>query len=82
MAKPTQKSPEVEAKINAFSGSNRQESIRSNTCAWCSGPAAVFSDSLSRKEYTISGMCQACQEKAYPSDEEDEAEAFDGELDF
>lgn len=35
------------------------------------GSATVFTDDLSRKEYSISGMCQACQDVIFaePDDE-------------
>lgn len=67
MAEPTKKSPEMEALIDAFnpSGRKRVDSVQANTCAWCGGPAATFRDELSRREYTISGFCQSCQDKTF-----------------
>jgi hypothetical protein len=34
-------------------------------CATCGGEALVFRDVLSLKEYTISRMCQTCQDKIF-----------------
>ena len=39
---------------------------RSNkTCVICGGAADKFKDALSAKEYTISGMCQTCQDRMF-----------------
>ena len=59
--KPTNKSPMVDAFISSFMGKDRKETIESSKCMTCSGPATYFKDELSRREYTISGMCQDCQ---------------------
>jgi hypothetical protein len=34
-------------------------------CVTCGEPAGEFKDDVSRKEYTISGMCQACQDQTF-----------------
>lgn len=43
--------------------------IKSRVCALCTPIKFVtfddFRDDLSRKEYTISGMCQQCQDKVF-----------------
>lgn len=41
-------------------------------CPTCGQPIGPFRDKLSEKEYGISGMCQACQDKVFnpPEDEE------------
>ena len=41
------------------------------TCVTCSKPVGPFKDSLSSKEYRISGMCQACQDSVFESEEEE-----------
>ena len=41
---------------------SRQESIENNVCVDCGDLADKFHDQLSRKEYTISGLCQSCQD--------------------
>lgn len=67
MAEPTKKHPEMEKLIDATnpSGRKRVGSIRGNICAWCGKPATEFRDELSRKEYTISGFCQECQDETF-----------------
>jgi len=67
MAKPTQKAPEIENLADALnpSGRKRVDSIKADVCSWCGKPANEFRDSLSRREYTISGFCQECQDKTF-----------------
>ena len=67
MATPTKKNPELEKLIDTLnpSGRKRTESIEGNFCFICGGDANTFRDALSKKEYTISGMCQACQDKIF-----------------
>lgn len=40
---------------------------RKGLCAWCAVPVRVadFRDWLSRKEYTISKLCQKCQDNVF-----------------
>lgn len=69
MVKPTSKAPEIEEFLDNVGkemfGRTRSESIASNTCATCGGEAKEFCDELSQKEYSISGMCQKCQDEVY-----------------
>ncbi len=67
MAEPTKKSDEMEAFLKAMNPANRdrRESIRANICNWCGDPATFFVNDISRREYTISGMCQQCQDKSF-----------------
>lgn len=67
MAEPTKKAPEIERLIDATnpSGRKRVDSIKQDICSWCGKPATEFKDALSRKEYTISGFCQECQDKTF-----------------
>jgi len=67
MAEPTGKSQGMEDLIDALnpSGRKRVDSIKADVCSWCGCPATVFKDELSRKEYTISGFCQKCQDKTF-----------------
>lgn len=67
MAEPSKKSSEMESLIDAFnpSGRKRVDSIKSDVCSWCGVPATEFKDALSRKEYSISGYCQKCQDKTF-----------------
>ena len=57
---PTTKSRSIEDLLNQLS--NRTDKIHASACVSCDTPNVIFSDELSEKEYTISGMCQACQD--------------------
>lgn len=69
MATPTEKSPALEELMDSLnpSGRKRVDSIKANICVSCGKHVAwnEFKDELSRKEYTISGLCQACQDKVF-----------------
>lgn len=65
MAIPSKKSPGIEQTLTDLFGVDRRTSIITDTCALCKQPAVEFRDSLSEKEYSISGMCQACQDKIF-----------------
>ena len=66
MAKPTNKTDEVEALLDEFIQGSRRETIRADVCIprpiGCGQPALEFTDALSHKEYRISGLCQVCQD--------------------
>ena len=63
MAEPTKKSEAIEHLLRALNGGvDRRTVIDADLCAFCAQPATEFTDELSRKEYTISGMCQTCQD--------------------
>lgn len=66
--KPTTKSKEMNAFLDTILPHGREESIRSNVCAWCGKYVEGFKDALSVKEYRISGFCQACQDNAFKED--------------
>ena len=67
MAKPTKKAPEIESLIDSLNPYGRKwaESIKSDICTWCGKSATAFRDTVSRREYTISGFCQECQDKTF-----------------
>ena len=70
---PTKKSEGMEALIDSLnpSGKTRRGSITSGTCSMCGNPTGEFRDALSRKEYTISGWCQKCQDKMFKPEEDE-----------
>ena len=39
--------------------------ISKRECSWCDKPDFKFRDTLSRKEYGISAMCQTCQDEVF-----------------
>jgi hypothetical protein len=70
MAEATPKAYGIDAAIGRLIGKDRVETIADNKCMLCNGPAHQFRDELSKKEYTISGMCQGCQDKAFGGDDD------------
>jgi hypothetical protein len=44
---------------------SRIESVTEDKCISCGGKSSVFRDDLSRKEFSISGLCQKCQDKVF-----------------
>lgn len=65
MSEPTPKSGILNDLLSVFSGKDREATIRSNECMTCGGKWLVFRDTESQKEYTISGMCQKCQDSVF-----------------
>ena len=65
MAEPSVKTPEYEKFMKQVFHIDRVDSIKKDVCAWCGKPATEFSSDLSRKEYTISGLCQSCQDECF-----------------
>jgi hypothetical protein len=63
--RPTEKSPEIDDTIEKLTGINRKETIKDKKCAFCSDPDLDFKDEASRIEYTISGICQKCQDEVF-----------------
>ena len=61
------KSPEKEEFLEQAFG--RTSALQSSICVrppiGCGGPATEFKDDLSREEYAISGLCQACQDSVF-----------------
>ena len=69
MATPSKKSPGMVRSIDSLAeswfGRPRSDSIKQDICVCCGEPAIHFDDDLSRKEYSISGMCQICQDEIF-----------------
>ena len=69
MSKPSKKSESLDRTLEAMSsilfGVGRKESITRDTCVSCKEDASTFNDDLSRKEFTISGLCQPCQDSVF-----------------
>jgi len=61
----TFKYPNVEAMLSKLTGVSRVGAVAENSCVTCKGEAKDFRDELSLKEYTISGMCQDCQDSIF-----------------
>ena len=68
MATPSKKSESMESALKKIFGFDRRESIEKDICTMCKGSATEFRNSISRKEYSISGMCQKCQDSIFGVD--------------
>jgi len=76
---PSFKAPSIDAMLTSVFGVDRVKTISGGTCVSCDAEdiiASSFDDDLSRKEYSISGMCQSCQNDIF-GEEDDEPEGFD-----
>ena len=72
MAIPTKKSPEIVKFLDRFT--DRTRAITEDACIGppfgCGRVAREFRDAVSEKEFTISGLCQACQDVLFEEDDE------------
>tara|TARA_R110000824_G_scaffold180869_1_gene361400 strand:+ start:548 stop:778 length:231 start_codon:yes stop_codon:yes gene_type:complete len=60
----------IEQMLTKLTGVSRVGAVAEASCATCKGEASSFRDALSKKEYTISGMCQSCQDSIFGISEE------------
>lgn len=76
---PSDKSSEIANILEQLTG--RTTSITSGNCVpkpfGCGEPIGEFRDALSRREYTISGLCQTCQDSIFGRGELEDGE-YDG----
>lgn len=72
---PTKKAPGINAFLSSIAGKDRESTIRSDKCMFCDTPNVNFRDELSKREYSISGLCQDCQDKTFGGEDEDGLEA-------
>lgn len=76
MTKPAPKATNIWNMLNDISnvayGRSTTESIGNDVCVRCGEPATVFTDALSRKEFSISGLCQKCQDFVFAPPPEEE----------
>lgn len=42
-----------------------KKNVQAQLCATCGKHVGEFKDRLSKKEYSISGMCQVCQDRIF-----------------
>lgn len=67
----TPKAPAIESLLTSLTGQDRGLMVALGLCVFCTDsegkpkPTGEFKDSLSEKEYTISGMCQSCQDDVF-----------------
>jgi protein-arginine kinase activator protein McsA len=69
--KPSPKDPQLEAFISILDF-DRKTKIEAYLCVACNKPALLFSDKLSKLEFSISGLCQDCQNDVFGKKEEEE----------
>ena len=74
MSTPSPKAKDIEQYADSFSfalfGRTRTGSIKQDVCVSCGKAVNSFRDGLSKKEYTISGICQECQDLVFIDPEE------------
>ena len=63
------KTPEMEAALEDLGqvlfGRSRQVAADNQLCVVCGSDANFFREDLSRKEFSISRMCQSCQDETF-----------------
>jgi len=57
--------PFTQLAARLIGGSN---ALNAGKCPTCRGEIGEFKDELSRREFSISGMCQACQDSVFNAD--------------
>jgi hypothetical protein len=63
--KASKKDQAIDDALTGIFGIDRKSTIEADLCVFCQKPATDFRDALSIKEYTISGMCQSCQDDTF-----------------
>ena len=65
MKKPmSNKTPEIKSVIESlFPGT--MQAIENKQCPMCREPIGGFRNEISEREYTISGLCQSCQDEMF-----------------
>ena len=71
--KPTEKTVKIDSFLSMIFGVDRNYCVKNNICTNCgkSINLSSFKDALYVKEYTISGICQECQDEIFEEDKED-----------
>ncbi len=70
LMKATNKDPQIDALLSTMMGGSRQLCVENAECISCNGEARIFRDDVSRKEFTISALCQNCQDDIFGAEEE------------
>jgi len=67
--KPSKKSDSINNILQKImGGKSRVDIIKTEQCMFCDTPNTNFRDDLSKKEYSISGLCQDCQDKTFETE--------------
>lgn len=51
--------------VNSVFGEKGLRRLEQNQCPTCGKKIGKFKDDLSRREYSISGLCQECQDRTF-----------------
>ena len=62
---PSLKSIEVDQVLDKIFGRSRTKSIKDAICIKCEDTNLSFKDEVSAIEYSISGLCQTCQDDLF-----------------
>lgn len=66
---PTPKDEQLDIALTEIFGVDRRGAIEANVCVakpiGCGEPITGFRDTISEREYRISGMCQNCQDDIF-----------------
>lgn len=62
--------PKMAAFCFGISEEEATRRFRGGLCVSCGQDASRFSDRVSKQEYAISGLCQGCQDGAFPGEED------------
>ena len=82
---PSHKAPQMESALSSIFGVDRVQTISDGECVTCDATGIIatsFDDDISRKEYSISALCQSCQNDVFgvsddePDEDWDDDEAF------
>lgn len=75
----SEKSKAIDQAITDMFGFDRVEVIQSNQCVpppiGCGKPALHFRDAISEDEFSISGLCQECQDQVFADEPEQPEES-------
>jgi hypothetical protein len=66
MMPPTVKAKNIEDLLTSIAGISRREAFDKNICAWCKKTLNTkWRTPLCKREHSISGMCQTCQNATF-----------------
>jgi len=82
---PAWKAPQIDALLSeiVFNGKDRVTVIKEGKCLTCDEAhdlnATSFRDDISRKEYSISAMCQSCQDDVFGVSDDEPEDPWDSQ---
>lgn len=64
---------ETKENLESYGFQNKVKKVRNKKCPFCNKPIDMksFTDSISVREYQISGLCQACQDDIFGEEDEE-----------